>query len=143
MRLILAMALCLPAMAAEDRCIWLNAATAGGALGGTVHATVSPTSCEFIRQSGGHDFALRIEVTAISAPHAQCGQPAEQLKAIGNEALACVYEGKEGWIGEQVTGRVRDQAFLVRISTNDRTAAPKTLREKARNIAEQVAGFLF
>ena len=115
----------------------------GGTVHATVHATVTPTSCEFIRQSGGHDFALRIEVTAISAPHAQCGQPAEQLKAIGNEALACAYEGKEGWIGEQVTGRVRDQAFLVRISTNDRTAAPKTLREKARNIAEQVAGFLF
>ena len=143
-RLILEISMCLPAIAsAEDRCPWLNAATAGGVLGGAVHATVTPASCEFVRQSGGHDLALRIEVGPVSAPHAQCGAHAEPLKAIGNEAQACAYEGKDGWIGEQVTGRVRDQAFLVRVSTNDRSAAPKTLREKARNVAEQVAGFLF
>jgi hypothetical protein len=33
--------------------------------------------------------------------------------------------------------------FLVRFSTSDRTAAAAPLREKARKIAEQVAGFLF
>jgi hypothetical protein len=143
LRFIFAIALCVSALAAEDRCPWLNAATAGGVLGGTVHAVVTPASCEFVRQSGGHDIALRIEVGPVSAPHTQCGAKAEPLKAIGNEALACTYEGKESWMGEQVTGRVRDQAFLVRVSTNDKSAASKTLREKARNVAEQVAGFLF
>jgi hypothetical protein len=105
--------------------------------------TVTPGSCEFVRQDGGHEMALRIEVTSTSAPHAQCGSGAEPLKAIGNEALACAYEGKAGWIAEQITGRVRDQAFLVRISSNDRSTAPKTIREKVHKVAEQVAGILF
>jgi hypothetical protein len=129
--------------AAEDRCPWLNVATASGFLGGGVHMTLTSGSCEFVRQDGGHEMALRIEVTSTSAPHAQCGSGAEPLKAIGNEALACTYEGRVGWIAEQVTGRVRDQGFLVRISTNDRSAAPKPMREKARKVAEQVAGILF
>jgi len=135
---ILAMALCLPALA-EDRCTWLNAATAAGVVGGEVHMTVTPGSCEFVRQ----ETSLRIEVGAISAPHAQCGSGAEPLKAIGNEAQACTYQAKPGWVSEQVVGRVRDQAFLVRISTKDQSAAPKILREKARKVAEQVAGILF
>jgi hypothetical protein len=144
LRATLAIAFCLQAgAAAEDRCPWLNAATAGGVLGGAVIATVTATSCEFTRQSGGHESALRVEVTPTTAPHAQCGSGAEPLKAIGNEAKACSYEGKAGWLGEQVVGRVRDQAFLVRIGTGDRSASPKTLREKARNVAEQVAGILF
>lgn len=86
---------------------------------------------------------MRIEVGPTNAPHAQCASPAEQLSAIGNEARACAYQGKPGWIAEQVVGRVRDQAFLVRISTKDQSAAPKVLREKARKVAEQVAGILF
>jgi hypothetical protein len=135
---ILALAFCLPALA-EDRCTWLNAATAAGVLGGEVHMTVTPGSCEFVHQ----ETALRIEVGATNAPHTQCGSGAEQLKAIGNEAQACAYQAKPGWIAEQVVGRVRDQAFLVRISTKDQTAAPKILREKVRKVAEQVAGILF
>jgi len=86
---------------------------------------------------------LRIEVNEASAPHESCGSDAETLKAIGNQAMGCRYEGKPGWSGEQVTGRVRDQAFLVRIVSNDRSATAKTLREKARKVAEQVAGILF
>jgi hypothetical protein len=135
---VLAIAFCLPALA-EDRCAWLNAATAGGVLGGQVQMTVTPGSCEFIRQ----ETSLRIEVGATSAPHAQCGSGAEQLKTIGNEAQACAYPGKPGWIAEQVVGRVRDQVFLVRISTKDQSVAPKILREKVRKVAEQVAGILF
>ncbi len=65
------------------------------------------------------------------------------LKAIGNEAPACPYQGKQGWIAEQVVGRVRDQAFLVRMGSDDPSADAKVLREKARDVAEQVAGFLF
>jgi hypothetical protein len=136
--LILAIAFCLPALA-EDRCTWLNAATAAGVLGGEVQTTLSPGTCEFVHQ----ETALRIEVGATNAPHAQCGTGAEQLKAIGNEAQACAYQGKPGWIAEQVVGRVRDQAFLVRISTKDQSTTSKILREKVRKVAEQVAGFLF
>ena len=134
----IAIAFCLPAPA-EDRCAWLNAATAAGVLGGEVHMTVTQGSCEFVH----HETSLRIEVGSGSAPHAQCGSGAEPLRAIGNEAQACAYQGKPGWMAEQVVGRVRDQAFLVRISTKDQSAAPKILREKARKVAEQVAGILF
>ena len=138
LELILALAFCMPVLA-EERCTWLNAATAAGVLGGEVQTTLSPGTCEFVRQ----ETALRIEVGATNAPHAKCGPGAEQLKAIGNEAQACAYRGKPGWIGEQVVGRVRDQAFLVRVSAKDQSAAPKVLREKARKVAEQVAGILF
>jgi hypothetical protein len=136
--LILGLAFCLPALA-EDRCTWLNAATAAGVLGGQVQMTLTPGTCEFVRQ----DTALRIEVAAVGARLAQCPSGAEQLKAIGNEAQACAYQGKAGWLAEQVAGRVRDQAFLVRISTKDQSMSPKLLREKARKVAEQVAGILF
>lgn len=108
-------------------------------MGGPVQLTLTPTTCEFARQT----VVLRVEVTATAAPHTQCPAKSESLKGIGNEAIACTYEGKPGWLSEQVTGRVRDQAFLVRVSTNDTHTAPKAIREKARNIAEQLAGFLF
>jgi hypothetical protein len=141
MRLILAIAIC-AAAAAQERCPWLNAATAGGVLGGEVHVTLTPTSCEFVRQYNGRESALRIEVAPVTAPHAQCGSGAVPVKAIGNEAVACTYTGKRGFAAEQVVGRVRDQNFLVRISSNDPSLS-QLLRQKARNVAEQVAGILF
>jgi hypothetical protein len=141
---IVAIVLALPAMAAdEQRCPWLNAATAGGLLGGVVQVTVTGTSCEFGRQTGAEAATLWIEVNPISAPHPHCGPGAEPLAAIGNEAAACAYQGKPGWMAEQVVGRVRDHAFLVRIGTNNNSARAQALREKVRNLAEQVAGILF
>ncbi len=129
--------------AAEGRCPWLNAATAAGVLGGAVEVTVAPRSCEFARQAGGRETTLRIEVTPAAASHDSCQSGAGQLKGIGNQAALCSYQGKPGWTAEQVVGTVRDQAFLVRISTNDRSATRSTLREKVCGIAEQVAGILF
>ena len=82
--------------------------------------TVTPDSCEFVRQ----ETSLRIEVRASSAPHAQCGSGAEALKAIGNEAQACTYQAKSGWMAEQVVGRVRDQAFLVRYAAIGERSGP-------------------
>jgi hypothetical protein len=141
---IVALSLFLPLMVgAEERCPWLNAATAGAVLGGSVQLTVTPTSCEFVRQAGAQETRLRIEVTAATAPDVRCGPDAERLKAIGNEAVACSYRGKAGWTAEQVVGRVRDQAFLVRIATNDHSATGKALRDRVRNVTEQVAGMLF
>jgi len=135
--------------AAEEKCPWLNAATAAGVLGGAVKTSVTHTACEFVRQGGSSESALRIEVETIAAPGefaaraAQCGSGAEPLKAIGNEAVACTYADKKGQRAEQVVGRVRNQAFLVRVSSNDRSATAAGLRDKARKVAEQVAGFLF
>lgn len=40
-------------------------------------------------------------------------------------------------------GRVRDRAFTVRITFNAGEMNRSVLREKAKRIAEQVAGFLF
>ena len=150
--LLLVLLLALPCFAgAAEICPWLNAATAGGVLGGPVAMTVTraktgdDATCDFVRHDGSLLLELRIEVETMPSPAkdfasyaARCHSAAVPLKAIGNEALACSDEG-----AEQVVGRVRDRAFLVRIITNDRSSQPSVLREKARKVAEQVAGILF
>jgi hypothetical protein len=171
---------------AEDSCLWLNAATAGGVLGGAVTATVSranangsvagtsnakssagPTSanpagtaysskgpddseCVFVRQAGINTGELRIDVRTMSEPGkefaayaARCGVHPTPLKAIGNEAAACTLNGTAGQLAEQVVGRVRDRAFIIRLGINDSSITQNLLREKARKVAEQVAGNLF
>jgi hypothetical protein len=48
--------------------------------------------------------------------------------------------------GEQVIGRVRDRLFIVTVSSTiaqDPSATRQLLQEKARTIAEQIAGALF
>jgi hypothetical protein len=175
-----------PLYQAADSCLWLNAATAGGVLGGAVTATISgasvnppnsptpnakssagPTSanpsvanysskgvddadCVFVRQPGSIAGELRIEVRTMSEPGkefasyiAHCGAHATPLKAIGNEAGACTLNDKAGQVSEQVVGRVRDRAFIIRLSMNDSSLTQSSLREKARKVAEQVAGNLF
>ncbi len=134
---------------ADEKCPWLNAATAAGVLSGAVTATVTQTTCEFVRRDGSIESALRIEVEAIGAPSAfsslieQCRTDKVPLKAIGNEAVACSSAEKKGQTAEQVVGRVRNQAFVVRISTNSHAATSAAIREQARKVAEQIAGFLF
>jgi hypothetical protein len=136
------------AAGAAETCPWLNAATAGGFLGGRVTNVIvsraqthDDARCEFI----GHGGSLVIDVETMPSPAtdfpsylARCHSPAEPLRAIGNKAVAC---GDGG--AEQVVGRVRDRAFLVRISTTDHSSQAAALRDKARKIAEQVAGILF
>jgi len=165
--------------------LWLNAATAGGVLGGAVIATVSrtnanlssvhtpnakssagPTSanpsaanysskgvddaeCVFARQAGSTG-ELRIDVRTMAEPAkefaayaARCGVHPTALKAIGNEAATCTLNGGAGQLSEQVVGRVRDRAFIIRLSMNDSSTTQSSLREKARKVAEQVAGNLF
>ena len=134
---------------ADNECPYLNAATAAGVLNGAVKVSVSNSACDFTRVAEPPLWALRIEVENIGGPGefakraAKCGSGDEVLKAIGNEAVACSYSGQKGEIAEQVMGRVRKQAFLVRVSTTDTSAARADLRDKARKVAEQVAGFLF
>lgn len=149
---------CLPAFGATvPSCPWLNAATAGGFLGGTVTtATARPAksgddvNCDFIRLAGSVTLEIRIETHTMPSPSkdfaafaAHCRDAAVPLRAIGNEALACSDKAGDGGVAEQVVGRVRERAFRVRISSSDHTAQPDILREKARKIAEQVAGILF
>jgi hypothetical protein len=113
----------------------MNAATAGGILEGSVDFTMTKNgpdgTCEFTRSDSGAK--LRIEVG--TAP-AKCAIPADPLKAIGNEAVACTIDANT----EQVVGRVRKQAFLIRVSGS---FPQQKLRQKAVNAAEQVAGNLF
>jgi hypothetical protein len=145
--------LALPSIgAAAESCPWLNAATAGGVLGGTVTGVTvkrapagDDASCDFVRHAGSLTLELRIEVETMRSPAkhfssyaARCHSTAVPLKAIGNEALACSDEG-----AEQIVGRVRNRAFVVRLRTSDRSTQPAALRDKAREIAEQVAGILF
>jgi hypothetical protein len=93
---------------------------------------------------------LRIEVETITGASnsfasylARCGPHAAPLKAIGNEAVACGFDGKKKQVSEQVVSRVRGRAFTVRITSNSDSLDRDMLRDKARNVAEQVAGFLF
>jgi hypothetical protein len=144
---------CLPSIAgAAESCPWLNAATAGGVLGGSVTGVTvkrapagDDASCDFVRHAGSLAFELRIEVETMRSPArdfssylARCHSTAVPLKAIGNEALACSDEG-----AEQIVGRVRNRAFVIRLGTSERSTQPAALREKAHKIAEQVAGILF
>lgn len=126
------MALLLPAIgAAAETCPWINAATAGGVLGGEVTATVTPDTCTFVRPGS----ELRIGVQPKDAAHAvTCGPGPSPLKAIGNEAVICT-EGRTA----KVVGRVRDKIFTITVTSSK----PDTLREKALRVAEQVAGNLF
>ena len=157
---LLLLAMCIPSRSeAKEKCPWLNEATAGGTLQGPVTSTVThrngnqdDATCEFDHRDGLAASGLRIEVETIGvAPGAfmayvaRCGQNSVPLKAIGNEAVACSVDdrNKKGWVFEQVVGRVRDRAFTVRISSNAGSPERGALREAARKIAEQVAGFLF
>jgi hypothetical protein len=134
-------------LAQADGCPWINAATASGFLGTAVTMSVTrdtanreDASCSFT----GKNAALRIVVQTMDTPRsgytahaAACGSNIEPLKAIGNEAVVCTPD--EPRQSTQVIGRVRNRIFTVLITTPDVEKA----REKARAVAEQVAGFLF
>ena len=65
------------------------------------------------------------------------------LPAIGNEAIMCRIPGYDKQVAEQVVSRVRERAFTVGVLSNEPAAERDAMRDKARKIAEQVAGFLF
>jgi hypothetical protein len=150
--------LCFPGISrAKQTCPWLNQATAAGFLDGNVTSTVTHSdankndaNCDFTLRHGSAVTVLRIEVQTMTAPRAdfasyvaRCGAHFAPLKAIGNEAFACGFDGERKEVSEQVVGRVRDRAFTVRFTSNSRLSDRTVLREKAQKVAEQVAGFLF
>jgi len=137
------------AEAQAETCPWLNAATAGGVLGSAVTLTVAhenanrdDMACSFL----GAGSALRIAVETMETPRneftshaAECGSDPAPLKAIGNEAVVCSPNKRSA----QVIGRVRNRIFTVLVSITNGSIAQAALREKARDVAEHVAGNLF
>ena len=139
---------------AQTQCPWMNAATAGGFLGGDVQMAVTgftangDATCQFTRAGN----MLRIAVHTmpdISKEFpgylAQCGSKAVSLKGIGNLAVQCLNKGEE-----VIVGRVRERAFVITIkaewagnppSTPTKTRNP--ISDDSENIAEQVTGSMF
>lgn len=153
----------LPAFCSEPQsCPWLNAATAGGFLGGDATAAIKPSAknttdftCTFLHHKGNVTATLRIEVDTLAEPMAehphdafelkaaQCGKTASSLTVVGNEAMICEKRTKTGALAEHVVGRVRDRIFLLDISSNTPHIKEADLHDKAEQISEQVAGILF
>ncbi len=135
---------------AQEVCPYMNSATAGDILGGPVTVAVThaeknkaDATCQFARKSES-SLRLLIEVATMANPGvefkshlAQCGSNFTPVRAVGNEAVACSVTG------EQVIGRVRERAFLIRVSAGDTQISRESQREKALDVAEQVAGNLF
>jgi hypothetical protein len=152
---------------AKETCPWINDPTAAGFLGGDVTSTVTfaikdktapnfynvdknDATCEFVHHQGSVVTTLRIEVDTMAGPAssfatyvARCGSQSNPVRAVGNEAVACELEGKKGRISEQIVSRVRGRAFTVRMTSTGGSPERELLRQKVRNVAEQVAGFLF
>jgi hypothetical protein len=142
---------------AQSKCPWINEATAQGILGGAVTMktnikTNREGACEFLRRQGSVVYGLHISVHIMAditkqfpAYIAQCGPKPTPLPTIGNQAVRCNIQRK-GQYTESVVGRVRDQAFIVSVSSsvqNDPLMTQETRREKVNLLAEQVAGILF
>lgn len=123
----------------------MNAATAGGILGGESSGTFTAGPkgtesgvCQFVRASD-HKVTLEIDVVIMKSAktdHAtyvgKCPSEAKPLKAIGNEAVVCTSDS-----AQRIIGRVRDQAFVITIN------APGITPERVRRAAEIVSGNLF
>jgi len=143
---------------AQAKCPWINETTARGILGGTVTVSVKVNDrgagvCEFSQQQEAALHQLRVAVDLMTdIPKqfptylTQCPPKSAPLRAIGNEAVVCSMQGKPAQYAEMVVGRVRNQAFVVSVSSsvlNDPSMTQEMRREKANLVAEQVAGILF
>jgi hypothetical protein len=109
--------------------------------------------CEFSRQQGSVLLELRISVGIMTdipkqfpAYLAECPPNSTPVRAIGNEAVTCSLQDRSDRYVEKVVSRVRDQAFVVSLSSsapNDPSMTPEMRSEKVHLVAEQVAGILF
>lgn len=76
----------------------------------------------------------------------KCSAKSTPLSSIGNQAVMCSGTTNQNAYADKVVGRVRDQAFIVSVSSsidNDPSLGPDLRRKLANLIAEQVAGALF
>lgn len=156
---LLGLALLVPAACqAQTRCPWMNEATAEGILGGDAIALVKVNDggggvCQYSRHHGAAAYELHITVDIMTdvlkqfpAYLAQCPGKTTELRAIGNKAVVCSIQSQEKHYAEKVVGRVRNQAFVVSVSSTvpeDPSMTEEMRREKCRLVAEQVAGSLF
>lgn len=142
--------------AAQDRCPWLNNATASGVLTEPAEVRVRQTAgggtaCVFFTHVPASP-TLSVVVIGVDAAKSvamfdrrRCTSPMVHLKGVGNEAVACSIETGHA-AEERVTGRVRDKRFTVYINVSaggDQPFDRNVLQQQAENIAEQVAGALF
>jgi hypothetical protein len=109
--------------------------------------------CTFLPEQAETGAQLEIAVhtmTDIAAEFAQfaaaCGKDSISLRAVGNEAMECSTSDEKHNRVEKVIARTRDRAFL--LSWTIPGGGPDAMnqdaiREKMRNLAEQVAGSLF
>lgn len=145
---------------AANNCPWMNEATASGLLGGNAVGAYNastenrPAVCTFTQSDGDVTRVLRITVDVVKEdPHAQlmkseaaCGPSATPLKAIGNEAVACVVDAPTEGRSARAIGRVRDQVFEILMTTtgnDDQILKSDALRIRINTAAEQVSGNLF
>lgn len=100
--------------------------------------------CRFVRQEDGRR-ELSIQVRRVTDPGKALSRCRSKtlLRGIGNEAFACETKRKGKLSTEQIVGRVRDHAFVIKASASDPSVSPEALREAARRAAEQVSGNLF
>jgi hypothetical protein len=139
--------------AASQTCPVMNAATAAGALGGEVQATMTRSdkdasyTCRFTRAGS----ELTIEIGTLATPGqfarfadnaCQGGRDIAPLKAIGNQTIVCSL-GMNHEVVEKAVGRVRNQTFIIRFGAADNAADTKSVRSKTTALAELVAGNLF
>ncbi len=129
-------------------CPWLTQGTAAKMLGGDVSVTLNVSdsgdgSCKFSREQGPSP-VLEIVVKKADLP----GCPADSLalRGIGNEAALCRHAGPNGEVVQIVSSRVRDQHFVVTLTSRGHEKVAKTQdpqEEPVAKISEQVAGSLF
>ena len=140
----------------QTKCPWINEATARGVLGGplTVRTNIHERGdgvCEFSRKAVAvHELHISVELMTdipkqFPSIRSRCPSNSTPLRAIGNEAVMCSVQEK-GLYAEKVVGRVREQAFVVSVSSSvqdDPTMTVEMRREKVHLVAEEVAGTLF
>lgn len=127
---------------AAESCPWINPGTVGGILGREVETKVTQNRCVFEHRGGDK---LSVEVETMTDPRTQftkylsgCKSKPVPLRAIGNETVAC--SARHAGLA---IGRVRDHAFVIRVTTNDRGATKEGMESKAEEAARHVAGNLF
>lgn len=151
--LFVALAVCFPMLSsAQESCPWLTTSTAAGILGGDVatavihsKANADEATCTFIRSENAVMRELSIQVRGVAdlgKALSRC-RSKTPLRGIGNKAFACEAKRKGKSFGEEIVGRVRDRAFIIKATASDTSIAPEGLREAARRAAEQVSGNLF
>lgn len=158
--LLLSLALTASALARAENCAQLNAATAGGLMGVDAslkleHMGTTDTVCTFTPRQAQSAAELQIAVHSLTKIHDDfkqyeqlCKADALTLRAVGNEAIECSSHASNGARVETVVGRVRDRAFVLTWTIPDPETGANALpqevvRERMRNIAEQVAGSMF